>query len=251
MKVQQLLLLIGITLLLSACGKKGPVRPLDAAVPGSVSGAEIHQQGENLVLSWQLPKKNLDGSQLSKEPQLDLYRMVFDPTDDCPECTDRSSLVASIDPDLPAPARRAGQRYQYVDADLLAGKGYKYKLVPRENDLAGKAISLRRIYLRPAAAPEQLQATSQSGAILLTWLPPVLAPNETLLGYQLYRSLGGQSLSPALLNTDPLQTTRFEDFDLNYGNSYVYRVRALVKRGDQVLEGLASNQVAVMPKAGI
>jgi hypothetical protein len=251
MKHQKLLLLFGLVVLLSACGNKGPVRPLAAPRPGPVNQVELRQQGKTLLLSWRLPDQNLDGSPLRPAPQLDIYRMPYDPADDCPECLDRSTLLVSIDPELPAPARRIADRYLYWDRSLVVGKGYLYKLVPRSKNGPGQALSLRQLYQLPAAAPRQLQAVSQDRSVLLTWQPVLPGRDETLLGYQLYRRRDGAEPSPSPLNSVPLLETRFEDFQVENGIRYHYRLRALLKRGEQSVEGIASAEVAVTPKSAL
>jgi len=253
MKPKQLLPIFGLLLLLSACGNKGPVRPLDIPIPGPVSDVELRQQGESLLLGWQLPGKNQDGSPLKMAPKLDIYRMTVDPEDDCPECTDRSTLLVSIDPELPAPARRVeADRYLFADHNLVVGKGYRYKLIPRTvAGAVGQPLILRQTYQQPVAAPEHLQASARDRSALLTWQAFIPASGETLLGYQLYRRRAGEEPAPYPLNSKPLQQFRYEDFSLENGTRYLYRVRALVKREGQVLEGIASAEVTVIPKSGI
>ncbi|NOY12148.1 MAG: fibronectin type III domain-containing protein [Deltaproteobacteria bacterium] len=243
--------LLSIFFILTACGNKGPVRPLEVPLPGSVSAAELRQQGDALLLGWQLPTRNLDGSPLQQPPVVDIYRMTFDPENDCPECFDRSTLLASINPQLPKPALQVGPRYLLYDLQVQAGIGYQYKLVTRnlEGQL-GKPVILRQTCRQAVPAPQQFRVTPQDRSALLQWQPPSLPDGDTLLGYQLYRRLdGGSSFYP--INPQPLQQLSFEDFSLNNGSRYYYRVRALVKRGTQQLEGLATPELNVIPKAGI
>jgi len=248
----KLFLIFGLLLLLDACGNKGPVRPLDVPIPAPVSDAVLRQQGENLVLGWRLPGKNQDGSPLKQTPQLDIYRMTYDPKDYCPECIDRSTLLVSINPELPTPARRIADRYLFYDHNLVVGEGYQYKLIPRTADGAvGVPLMLRQAYLRPVAAPEKFQAFAQDRSARLSWLPYAPAAGEQLLGYQLYRRRDGAEPAPNPLNSKPLQMTRYEDFSLENGTRYLYRVRALVKRGEQTIEGIASPEADVIPKSGI
>ena len=251
MKPRKLFLFCGLLLLLGACGKKGPVRPLSDQRPGPVSGVELRQQGPNLLLSWQLPDKNLDNSPLTKPPQVDIYRMRFAPANDCPECIDHASLLFSIDPDLPTPAIRVADRYLLVDHQVIIGQGYRYKLVPRSSDgKNGRAVSLQLVVQPTVAAPVQLEATSRDHYVLLSWAPLKPVDGETLVGYQVYRQQAGAKPSLVPLNSAPVTEARFEDFTPENGIAYIYRVRALIKRGEQTLEGLASSEVVATPNAG-
>jgi predicted small lipoprotein YifL len=251
MRIRQFIPLIIALLSLTACGNKGPVRPLEVPLPGTVQAPELRQQGDALRLGWQLPTSNLDGSALQQPPVVDIYRMTYDPQDDCPECFDRSTLLATINPSLPQPAQRVGQRYLLHDRPLRPGTGYQYKLVARtENGDLSKPVILRLDYQQPPPAPQQVRGTPHDRSVSLQWQSPTLAPDDRLIGYLVYRRLDDTD-SPYPLTPQPLTESRFEDFSLDNDTRYHYRVRALVKRGDQQIEGLASTELRATPKAGI
>lgn len=236
---------------LAACGNKGPVRPLKIAAPDAIKAPELRQQGDALLLGWQLPSSNQDGSPLAKPPVVDIYRMTYDPTDDCPECFDRSTLLVSINPQLPAPAQQVGKRYLLHDRPLLAGTGYQYKLIARnQDDEQSQPVILRQAYNEPVAAPQQVIAIPRDRSVLLQWQTAPLAEGDSLLGYLVYRRLDSEeSLYP--LTKQPLPETQFEDFNLDNDTRYHYRVRVLIQRGRQKIEGLASPELSTTPKAGI
>ncbi len=250
MRIRYLFLLALI--LLAACGKKGPVRPLETLRPGAPTALELHQQGETLLLGWQLPTQNMDGGGIKQPPLLDIYRLTFDPRDNCLECPDRSILWHSINPEFPDPAQRVGARYQLRDRQLQAGTGYQYKLVPRnavgEN---GRAVILRQIFTTPLTAPGQFSAAAQDSSVKLSWQAVSLPPDALLLGYQVYRRQDAGGATPYPINPKPVQQTRFEDFGLQNGSRYHYRVRALIKRGEQQFEGLSTEELAVIPRTGL
>lgn len=252
MRIKYLILILLIFPTLSACGTKGPVRPLETPLPGPATALELRQQGASLLLGWQLPTKNLDGSALNRPPVLDIYRMTFDPADDCPECYDRSTLLHRIDPEFPEPSLQVGERYLLNDRQVKVGTGYQYKLVPRyASGEIGRPVILRQVFSEPVAAPGHFQAIPHDSSARLSWQAIPLDTDEKLLGYQLYRRLDGTGRAPYPLHPQPLQETSFEDFSLNNGTRYHYRVRALIKHGDQQVEGLASEEFSVIPKAGI
>lgn len=238
-----------LLLLLVACGQKGPVRPLIEQVPGPVTGASLSQQGKSLVLRWRLPIRNLDGTPLRQTPQLDLFRMSYDPANDCPDCADRSILLATIEPDLPAPALLTSSGYLLRDRNLTPGSGYQYRLVPRLHKDAGAPTVLRQTYLQPPPAPRNASALPEDRGARLSWEAPLLGTEETLIGYQIYRRSQNLPLDPAPINSLPLQKTHFDDFSLENGRTYIYLIRALVRRGDQQLEGVASPDLPVTPLA--
>ncbi len=240
-----------ILLLLTACGYKGPVRPLETPLPGPPTVLELRQQGDSLLLGWQLPTANQNGSLLKKAPQLEIYRMTFDPENDCPECFDRSELLVRIDPELPEPGLKVGKRYLYRDEQVRAGTGYQYKLLARSaNGQPGQSAILRQPFTNPVPAPGQLQVLSRDRSALLSWQPVEIAPGDQLLGYRIYRRLDDVLSSPYPLRGEPLQETHFEDFNLENGTRYHYRVRALVQRGDLQIESRASSEQSATPEPG-
>ncbi|WP_303721419.1 fibronectin type III domain-containing protein [Malonomonas rubra] len=245
------IVLLSCITFITACGNKGPVRLPVVPLPATVQAPEMRQQGDALLLSWQLPSKNQDGSPLEQPPIVDIYRMTYDPQDDCPECLDRSSLLVSINPQLPKPAQQVDKRYLLHDRPLQPGTGYQYKFITRNQDgEQSRPIILRQPYLEPLQPPQQVVATAHDRSVSLQWQAPQLAEGDSLLGYFVYRHLDSKT-SPFPLNSKPLQQEKFEDFSLENGTRYHYRVRALVKRGNLQLEGLASPALNVIPKAGI
>ncbi len=245
------LFIILIALSLTACGSKGPVRPLTAAAPGTVQAPELRQQGDALLLGWQLPTTKQDGSQLEQPPVVDVYRMSYDPNDDCPECRDRSTLLASINPELPTPAQQVGNRYLLQDRPLQPGSGYQYKLITRNAGAEqSRPLILRQIYVTPLPAPQQLTVTPHDRSLSLQWRAPVLTAQDELLGYLVYRRIDSEERF-RLRNPQPLTEPSFQEFSLENATRYHYRVRALVKRGDQDIESLPSATVSALPQAGI
>lgn len=251
MQIVRFLALLAGLLFLAACGNKGPVRPLEAPVPGTVKAPELRQQGDALVLGWQLPNSNQDGSPLQQPPIVDIYRMNFDPANECPECFDRSTLLTSIDPQLPDPAQQVGERYLLHDRSLQPGIGYQYKFIVRNaKGDQSRPLILRQACSEPIPAPQQVKITPRDRSVLLQWQAPLLKEGDQLIGYLIYRRIDA-SYNPYPLTPQPLDKPRFEDFSLDNGTRYSYRVRALVKRGDFQVEGLASAELSATPKAGI
>ncbi len=246
MQITRLLTTLLCLTLLAACGNKGPVRPLETPQPNAVQAPELRQQGDALLLGWQLPP-----AEQNEAPQVDIYRSSYDPEDECPECIDRSTLLVSIDPELPKPALLSGKRYLLFDRQLQAGSGYQYKLIVRNRDgELSRPVILRQNYSEPLPAPTQLVATPRDRSVTLQWQAPPLAADDQLLGYLLYRSSDAtMPLYP--LNAQPLAESRYEDFNLTNGASYKYKLRALVQQGKQRIESLASEEVSVIPKEGI
>lgn len=251
MNLTRLITYIGLLLILASCGKKGPVRPLDVSLPGPVQNAELRQRGNELLLSWQLPTSNQDGSPLTSAPEVDIYRMLFDPNDDCPECEDRSSPRYTINPELPQPAWRSGDRYLLRDQQVAENQGYQYRLVPRsEDDQNGQPLRMRVVYIEPSAAPAGFSVESHDRSATLSWLPLEPAGGQVLTGYQVYRRTLGGSQPAELLVQLPPENQKYDDLTLTNGKQYAYQIRALLTQGEQFLESLPTPAITATPQAG-
>lgn len=250
MKIVHLIATIGILLALSACGKKGPVRPLEASLPDAVTAIELRQRGDEILLGWQLPTRNQNGTPLESAPVIDIYRGLFDPADNCPECKDLSTLLYSIDPELPNPARKIRERYLLFDRQVAAEQGYQYTLVPRnQRGQTGRPMTLRIVFTRPAAAPTDFAVYPHDRSATLRWSSLIPEPAQQLIGYNVYRR-EGQS-AEILLNQRPLTKPTYEDFGLENGTPYSYRVRAVLKQGESPLESLPTDAATAIPQTGL
>jgi fibronectin type 3 domain-containing protein len=92
----------------------------------------------------------------------------------------------------------------------------------------------------PPAAPSAPQATSQDGAVALTW-----DGSADATGYNVYRATSSRSgVSGAPVNGDaPVDDTSFSDTSVENGTRYYYRVTAVGSGG----ESPPSPEVSVRP----
>lgn len=249
MQTVRLIALISIVLMLSACGRKGAVKPLKANLPDSVQNVELRQRGGELLLSWQLPGQNQNDTPLETAPVVDIYRMLYDPADYCPECKDRSTLLYSIDPELPRPARLNGDRYLLHDRQVAAGEGYRYRLIPRnERGQAGLPLVVQIAFSEPPLAPGGLTIEGYDRSTSLSWNPVQPDKGQKLLGYRIYRQ-DEESQPAVLLNQRPLTNLGYDDTSLENGRQYRYQIRALFEQNGQSLESLPSATVSAIPQA--
>lgn len=250
MKIVHLIATIGILLALTACGKKGPVRPLEASLPDAVTAVELRQRGDEILLGWQLPTRNQNGTPLETAPVIDIYRGLFDPADNCPECKDLSTLLHAIDPELPNPARKSGVRYLLLDRQVAADQGYQYTLVPRnQRGQSGRPLTMRIVFTQPPAAPIDFVVEPHDRSATLQWRSVLPETDQQLIGYNVYRREG--KTAEILLNQRPLTKPTYEDFGLENGKPYSYSIRALLKQDGHPLESLPTAAVSAIPQTGL
>lgn len=245
------LLCLFLLALLSGCGIKGPVRPLAQPLPAAPPEMSLHQQGDDLLLSWALPRLNQDGSELTDLAGFRVYRRAFEPGEDCPDCRNDAPLWRLVELDYLRHAQRRNGRLFLLDSSLQAGQGYYYKVVPFNRwGQSGPAIEQRQVLASPPPAPAGLSAERSNGSLLLKWQVPVLSDDMELLGYHIYRRRPGYAFAAAPRNGKLLDEPRFEDSGFEPGRTYVYAVRTLVRQNGEVRESALSDTLVVTPRSG-
>ena len=241
-----------LLLTLAACGKKGPVRPLLQALPAAPQNLTVQQQGKRFLLSFGLPTRNQDGSPLTDLQGFQVYKMKYDPAQDCPECRDTSVLLQSIDLDYLRGVRRSGDHLELWDRGLEAGFGYQYRVVPvNRQGASGLPVVVKRQYFQPPPAPLALQATSHDQMARLQWQPPSTgSPAGELEGFNIYRRRPGSPFPPLPVNHTPVKKSPYEDFGLENGTTYEYALRSVIKVSGVEVESPLSDTVAATPEAG-
>lgn len=239
-------LILLLLVLLPACGKKGPVRPLLKAEPAAPGNPEARQIGGAILLYVDLPERNLDGTPLTDLSELRIYRRE---TADgvCPECDEPTELWRSIDP---LTAARDGQRLTIRDDDVRPGYGYRYRLVPvtSHGQTGAPAALARQLHPFPPA-PAELTATGLDRLVRLHWVEsPDLAPGWTSLGCQLFRTTGEAPFGLTPVTANPIEGGHYDDIGPLNGVLYRYQLRCLAKQGEVIVDSPPSAIVAVTPQ---
>ena len=251
MRTATCLTLLIAMLLLTACGKKGPVRPLEEKLPGTVTDVRLVQRGAGFLLQWKMPQQNLDGTPLDDLDRVYVERLVAEDADFCPECSAPWPLLARISPQLPRPARHINDQFLLSDGEFAPGARIHYRLRARnrQGDF-GPVVELDQSIRPSFTGPADLLVSGSDRSADLRWQPAVLPGSARLLGYQIYRRVDDAPYSPLPTNLRPLEQTHFSDFGLENDRLYHYRVRSLFDFGGKLLESLPSREVSTIPKAG-
>jgi hypothetical protein len=241
------LILLLMAASLAGCGKKGPVRPLSQPVPSAAEEFVLQQQGNQMLLSWTMPKHKDDGSPLTDLAGFRIYRGLYDAVDECPTCVETSELWRVVDLEYLRDVQRVGDRFFLNDPDLTIGQGYQYRIIPfnRWGQDGLPALSRQALGETPPA-PVGVSAESRSGRLVVTWQPVTALPaGLEMVGYKVYRRRPGGAFPPAPRNLQPLSGFSFEDRDFEGGKTYLYAVRTVVRQGDRIIESALSELAAV------
>lgn len=243
-----------LALTLSGCGKKGPVMPLEARLPVAPSQVTLSQRGESLLLGWDIPKFNQDGSELIKLKRFDIYRIDYEPERGCPECRNPTYLLQQIDADYYRSTSRDSQRIYMWDHFVEPGSGYRYRIVPiNHKDQAGNAATIHRPCFTAPLPPENLHVETADRQVTLRWDAAAQraddTPQSAVIGYNIYRCNAGEYFGPRPLNREPLKNTTYVDMNLDNGHTYRYTLRTVTQHGEFVLESEAIPAVIATPAA--
>ncbi len=246
-----LFIAIILVAMIAGCGKKGPVRPKLATLPGAPEGVALRQQGNLFVLGWTIPAANQDGSRLEDLSGFLIRRLTYAAEDGCPTCREPQLEVAEIDLRYPANAQQVGNRFYWRDLDIRPGNGYRYAITPLTvGGQEGPGTTVHLTVMQPPPAPTDLQVTAGDKQVSLKWQRPSLPQDMKLVGYNLYRRQAKRTFSIVPVNTEPLQTNTLLDRGLDNGRAYEYRVSTLAKVGEQLLESTASKPALITPQKG-
>lgn len=231
------LLALVLLLLLTACGRKGSVRPLLTALPAAPQQLRIHQQGESFLVSWHLPANNQDGTDAEDIGGFRIYRSEYAMPEGCPTCREPQDLVAKIDLRYPT-AQLIRERFYWRDLEISEGSGYRYRVVPvTVGGQQGEAAMAHRDRRSPPDPPRLFRVRVEGELALLSWAAPDPLPDEAVLvGYNLYRRSDESQFPVVPLNARPLKVSELTDRSLQRGRSYAYQVSTLVLVDTTLLE---------------
>ena len=229
---------LALLTLLPACGKKGPLQPLSGIAPAAPENTQIIQQGDSLLLSWQLPAGETAGEIHSYR----IDRLAYTAEDGCPSCRDPQETMIRINLQAAEAAQQVRQRLYWRDNHVVAGRGYVYRIVPEAfGGRLGEAATVYRVILPAPAPPPQLRGSLDLDRVVLTWDPPPTLPaGARPTGYNVYRRALSGLFLPVPLNPEPLEIPQVVDRGLEAGQVYAYRVTALIRIGDELVESRPS-----------
>lgn len=242
----RLALLAVVLLLLTACGRKGPVRPLLTSLPAAPQQLRIDQQGESFLVSWHLPANNQDGTDAEDIGGFRIYRSEYDVTEGCPTCREPQDLVAKIDLRYPT-TQLIRDRFYWRDLEISEGSGYRYRIVPvTVGGQQGEAAMTHRDRRSPPEPPGLFRVQVEEELALLSWAAPDPLPEgAVLVGYNLYRRSGVSQFPVVPLNATPLEVSELIDRSLQRGRTYAYQVSTLVLVDNTLLESAPTEAVQI------
>lgn len=246
MKITNAVLLTASAMvMISGCGKKGPLLYPDLLVAQPPQKLTVEQSGSTLRLGFDLPEKDLAGRRLDALEAVLLARRVSQ-NGDCVSCQDQYQELLKIDPAYPAPAQRQGNRISWTDRDVRVGERYQYRLqAVQKGGVTGSSATTAVTGLQPQPPAPRVKAQALFGGILVVELEGTPPEDMQLVGFRLYRA-DGPAAEFTLVATLSSTLRRFEDQAMQRETDYRYAARMLVRYSDGlVAESELSEEVSV------
>lgn len=240
---QVALMAASAAMLMTGCGKKGPLIYPDMLIAQPPQQLKVEQSGSALRLSFDLPDKDRSGRKLEDLEAILIGRRVYQ-ENDCVSCQDQYQALKKVDPAFPSPAQRQGNRIVVVDTDVSNGERYQYRLqAVQKGGIAGSVATTAMVKLLAAPKTPELKARSVFGGFIALDINGSVPQDATLAGYTIYRAEGSGALVPVTTLTG---TTHYEDQAVQRGVVYRYAASVVVKRADGVqAESLPSPAVTI------
>jgi predicted small lipoprotein YifL len=226
---------------LSACGVKGPVKPPLSRSPSAAKDLAVRQIGERLLVSWNLPKTNQDGSPLELQG-FEVFRNAYDPVAGCAECGQTQDPFLVIDLEYLQNVTRDGDRLSFQETGLTPDSGYLYRVLAVDRRGAkGAEASAKTVFHTAPPAPRPPAATRETQGVRLNWSS---SPGETreagFIGYNLYRLAQDRALPLTPVNPEPLIDPTYLDVQVAPDGKPAYVLRSLWRMGGQLVESTDS-----------
>jgi hypothetical protein len=262
-------------ILLAGCGAPGEPVERKAPIPTAVADLTAAQQGDNVILTFTLPKDSIEGRELKQPPAIEIFR-DFQENSANPTPTSGSAVPANPTLLVTIPSAMVDQfdtrrQIRYEDAlqpedftqhpDAQAVYIVRTRTSPKKVSANSNAAALR---VEPA--PDQiidLKAEVTHQGIILTWTPPqktAVGPAPPLASYRIFRREIPQATAPAPASaTQPPRspnsavligestTPPFRDTQIQFGKTYRYSVRSVAQYPDLQVESLDSPVIEVTP----
>ncbi len=243
---------------IGACGYKTSPRPMGTAIPGPVGLVDCSAYPDRILLKWEVPHSNTDGTDLKDLSGFKVYRSNHKIGEACPDCKQRREVYANVDIDDPANAAIVGSEVIYTDRKVTAGNVYAYRVAPYNlKGREGPASTEVEVEFQDAPQPPRsLDARTDSGKVILRWTPP--ADQGNIRSYRIYRGTENRPEALKVIDLAQAKETRYEDRNVEKDTTYFYQVRSLMlikgialESGPSIIAAAVIKPVGLKAPAGV
>lgn len=259
--------------LLIGCASPGEPVERRPPTPAAVTDLTALQTGNSVALTFTLPRETADHRPLKEAPAVDIWRSFSSSSSSAPSPAELATIPSAM------VSRYMEQgRVRYVD--VLRPEVF----TQHANDIAHYTVRTRvsekklspesnvvAVQIHPAPDPiEDLKGESQRSGVTLTWTPPQRTPVGPAPPVEMYRVYRTEIATPSAESSpttsavpeSPVAKTptklkeefakiaevpspAYEDTQTEYGKTYTYSVRSVVRYSGHDLESSDSNLVTI------
>ena len=253
-------------------GCASPSEPVDRKppTPEAVTDLAVEQSGNDVLLTFTLPKDTVDERPLDQTPAIEIYRDFRAPLKPGEQPSAANPTLLTTIPAAMTPQYTEQGRVRYADAlapsdfasssDRTAVYVVRTRVSPKRDSANSNPAALR-VFPAPEPVADLKVQVTHSG-ISLTWTPPEkdLTGNRPAIGsYRIYRAeaspaapagSGGKTTEVRMVRIAELDSSAgmYLDGQINFGDTYSYAVRSVVEYPGKELESADSNVAVVGAK---
>lgn len=242
-KINSFIIFVGILILVSACGKKGPPVPWDLVVPKRILNLEARTNQGRLLLEWTSPKENTD-----KSPLMDLvgFRILRSEgvliNGECRGCAEKTILIKEVKLNINEDNR--GRRISVFINDHEPKKVYIYQVISvnKRGSQSSPSNPVTVYWDEPPEAPKLIKIETGDRRVDLYW-----EGVREVKGYNIYRRIEGEEFSIKPINDNPINVFQYTDLNVENEKRYFYTVRAVKRVIKTDIEGKGSQEISAIP----
>ncbi|AFM25741.1 fibronectin type III domain-containing protein [Desulfomonile tiedjei DSM 6799] len=234
-----------VVCLFVGCGYKTSPRPATATVPGDMGLVDAFAYPDRIMLRWEVPAMNADGSPLKDLSGFKIYRLSRKIGEECENCRFEGKPYANVDFQKPVNAEIVDGKVMYNDRNVAHGNVYTY--IVAAYNLKGRegkpSPQVPVTFQEPPPAPENVNAHATPNAVTLIWTAP--GEKEAVQGYRIYRGSTDALDQMKKVGTTKSDEVSFTDKTVEKDKTYYYVVRSLRVANEVSIESRPSTAVRV------
>jgi len=236
------LVLIFVVAVINGCGYKTNPRPATDASPSEIGLVNAQGHKDRIVLKWEVPQRNTDGSALTDVSGFKVYRTAHKIDEDCQNCESKSVLHANIDYHNPSNAKIEKGMVTFSDGQVAPGYVYYYyvsvyNLRGRESKTSQEVAV---VFDKAPPAPEGVKAEVGAKGVRLEWTVP--EDGQGIKNFRVYRADAETPGDLTSIGSTKWGENSFTDKTAEIGKTYRYAVSSLkMNRGVSIESDLSQS----------
>ncbi|MDY6864062.1 MAG: hypothetical protein SV062_13880 [Thermodesulfobacteriota bacterium] len=231
-----------------SCGKKAPPVSSLRSIPETISDLNASVREEGIILVFTRPK-DIEYDRIKKFKILRAEKKKGD----CTNCPYHFELMDDIFFEMPENAKVKDNTIIYTDRNIKYGITYIYQVIAcTEKEIYSEGSNIVKVDCGiPFLSPMGFTAVEKESKIILSWLPPPSLfggkESKDIYGYNIYRRKDKEEYPFIPLNKKINKKPFYEDTGIENEITYYYKICALRKFKDTLIEGLFTYEVMVTP----